>query len=254
MTMSAPGFQDHNPRVDRLMLEKERLDVVNRESDYVRARAASPVGGVPERYIVTFQCRGIVGIDANKYPCYADTHEVEIYCDAEFPSEVPRLRWITPIWHPNIQHLEPKNVCVNKHEWLGGMGLDRLCWLMFDMVQYRNYHAEHTPPFPLDTEAARWVREFAEPNEIVNKAREKYIDNKPFFRPSSRAELSEGRGVAAHPPKRRVMFMEGPRPMPTVRAAAADGITCSHCGAPVRRDARFCDRCSTPIRRVSFLQ
>jgi len=94
------------------------------------------------------------------------------------------LGWVTPIWHPNIQHAEPKGVCTNKPEWLGGMGLDDLCRQLFEMVQYKNYHAEMVPPFPLDQEAARWVREYAEPRGIVDKKRGLFVDDKPFTRPT----------------------------------------------------------------------
>jgi hypothetical protein len=51
------------------------------------------------------------------------------------------------------------------------------------MVQYKNYHAVHVPPYPLDGEAARWVREVAEPRGYVNKALRKFADDQPFTRP-----------------------------------------------------------------------
>jgi len=228
---------EESPRRDRLRVEKNRLDVVNRESDYVNVRAVVPTDGAPERYLVTFTCRGIIDINPDKYPIYRETHEVEIYCDANFPADVPQLRWITPIWHPNVNHREPKNVCVNK--WVASLGLDHLCWQMFDMVQYRNYHAAHSPPFPLDDEVARWVREFAEPRNIVNKSKGKFVDDKPFFRPGSDADVSGSVAsvrppvvVSAQPPltvqtkppvepRRRVVFLSSTQTTPTVRAAAS---------------------------------
>jgi len=180
-----------DPRQARLKTEQERLEKLNRESDYVRAKPLNALpGSEPEHYQVTFLCRGIIGIDASRNPIYGEKHEVEILCDDEFPSDVPRLQWITPIWHPNIQHEEPKGVCVNKPEWLGEMGLDDLCRLMFEMVQYKNYHAQFTRPYPLDHEVARWVIEYAEPRNIVNKARNISVDNKPFTRPTVTEKIS----------------------------------------------------------------
>jgi ubiquitin-protein ligase len=183
--MTAASRTPLDPRQARLKTERLRLARLNKESDYVRVEAVNTLGGSePEHYIVTFLCRGIIGIDEQHRPVYGERHQVEIVCDDDFPSDVPRLRWITPIWHPNIQHTNPKGVCVNKPEWLGGMGLDDLCRLMFEMVQYKNYHATFAPPYPLDLEVAKWVTEYAEPQGIVNKKKKIYVDDKPFTRPT----------------------------------------------------------------------
>lgn len=179
-----------NPRLERLEKERKRLEELARDSDHVKIEPVGVrEGHPPERYKVTFLCRGIYAIDAAKNPIFGDRHEVEMYCHDDFPHAPPLLRWNTPIWHPNIQHAEPKNVCVNKPEWLGGMGLDDLCHLMFEMVQYKNYHAQNTPPFPYDTEAAKWVLEFAEPRGIVDKNRGVSIDNQPFYKPSVQGRI-----------------------------------------------------------------
>ena len=181
-----PSAQPSNPRQDRLKLERARLDILNRESENVKVESLDKSDvSQPERYMVTFLCKGIVDIHPEtQEPIYQYKHQVEIYCDDDFPSEVPKLRWVTPIWHPNIQHEEPKGVCVNKAEWLAGRWLDDLCRQMFEMVQYKNYHAEFTPPYPLDQKVAQWVREFAEPRGIVNKAAGRFVDDRPFVKPT----------------------------------------------------------------------
>jgi hypothetical protein len=200
-----------DPRFDRLESENHLIMALNKDSDRVRVEPLEVLPGwVPERYKVTFHCRGIARIDEeSQRPEYSDWHEVEINCDEQFPSDVPRLRWLTPVWHPNIEHEGDKRVCVNKSEWLGGMGLDELCKQMFEMVQYKNYHAEFTPPYPFDPKAAKWVREFAEPEGIVNKDRGIFVDNVPFYKAnamptsrlrlvSSRSKASSGRHIKIH--------------------------------------------------------
>lgn len=175
-----------DPREQRLRTEHQRLQRLAQESDSIRVEPFDIVlGSEPEAYRITFLCRGIVGIDAAQNPVYGDKHVVEIRCSQAFPADVPQLRWVTPIWHPNIQHQEPKNVCVNKSEWLGGMGLDDLCRQLFEMVQYKNYHAKHTRPYPYDQEVARWVREVAEPRGIVSQSPLKSVDDRPFTRPTA---------------------------------------------------------------------
>jgi ubiquitin-protein ligase len=184
--VTAAASSPWDPRQARLKTERECLEKLNRESDHVRVEPVNPLpGSEPEHYRVTFLCKGIVAIDSSRQPVYGDKHVVEIYCDESFPSDVPRLRWVTPIWHPNIQHLEPKGVCVNKQEWLGGMRLEDLCRQMFEMVQYKNYHALPSKPWPLDKDVAQWVLQYAEPNGIVDKRRSISVDDKPFVRPTA---------------------------------------------------------------------
>jgi hypothetical protein len=182
--------------------------LLNRESENVRVEPVDThPGSEPERYKVTFLCKGIVDIDPQTQdPIYQYKHQVEIYCDEDFPAEVPKLRWITPIWHPNIQHEEPKGVCVNKAEWLGGRGLDDLCRQMFEMVQYKNYHAEFTLPYPLDQRVAQWVREVAEPRGIVKKSAGKFVDDRPFVKPTDAGGITFKAGPSDAGP--------GPPPLP----------------------------------------
>jgi ubiquitin-protein ligase len=198
MTVAEPS----NPRQTRLATEYERLMNLHRDSENVRVEALDVhPGSQPDRYQVTFLCKGIVGIGPeNQDPVYDYKHSVEIYCDEEFPSQLPQLRWVTPIWHPNIQHQEPKGVCVNKPTWLAGIGLDDLCRQMFEMVQYKNYHADETSqPYPLDHVVAKWVREYGEPRGIVDKKRGIFVDNRPFVKPTSGGRIKPlGPGIASH--------------------------------------------------------
>jgi ubiquitin-protein ligase len=174
----------YDPRQARLEDEYRRLMKLNQESDYVRVKEIDRLeGSAPVHYLVIFICRGIIGINPERQPLFGDRHEVEIYCDIEFPSEPPQLRWRTPSWHPNINH-KTGAVCINKPEWLGGMRIDDLCRMMFEMVQYKNYHVQQVEPWPLDQTVAEWVRDIAEPLGIVDKNRRIFVDDKPFTRPT----------------------------------------------------------------------
>lgn len=255
-----------NPRQSRLSLERQRLEAINKDSDYVRVEPIDLLPGrAPERYKVTFRCRGIVGIDPSQSPVYGVQHEVQIYCDDDFPADVPRLRWNTPIWHPNIQHEEPKNVCVNKAEWLGGMGLNDLCQQLFEMVQYKNYHAELSPPYPLDAEAATWVREYAEPRGVVNKNRGVSIDNRPFYKPTvvepvqRTIHLLDSKPNASQSLKikiQRGVLPSNEQNQRVVLQAGAPALRCGTCGSEIPIDSQFCDKCgarvASVVRRVRF--
>jgi hypothetical protein len=243
-----------DPRTERLEWEKERLFAVNTESDYVRVEAIDEVPGEPpEKYRVTFSCRGIADIDSSQNPIFANEHQVEIYCHANFPAEVPWLHWNTPIWHPNIEHKEPKNVCVNKSAWRSGWGLEDLCRQMFDMVQYRNYHATHTPPYPLDPVAAKWVLEYAEPQGIVDKTRRIYVDDRPFYRPTAQRRRIKIDGISSEPvssPASRIKIHSEERQEPKPKESRVViyksdllPLKCAKCGSSLTVDSDFCFAC-----------
>ena len=257
----APG----NKRQVRLAQEWERLQAVNRDSDYVRVEPIDVLPGrAPEKYKVTFLCRGIIGIESSTKPIYGTKHEVQIYCHADFPTDVPWLQWQTPIWHPNIEHSGQKRVCVNKAEWLGGMALADLCQQMFEMVQYKNYHAELSPPYPLDGDAATWVRDHAEPSGIVDKKRGVFVDSLPFFKPgaaervsrihitSAKAGSSPGSKIKFHRSDEPSVEAEERMPVETSRGS----IPCPGCGTSLPADSKFCGSCGNAVgpttRRVRF--
>src|SRR5262245_59574632 len=133
-----------NPRQTRLAAERDLLAKLNEESDHVRTDPFDVLpGSEPEKFRVTLKCKGIVGVDSGSNPIYGQEHRLEIHCTEYFPAEIPLIHTITPIWHPNIDFGEPNVVCANGAEWIASMTLVDLCLQLFEMVQYKNYHAEH---------------------------------------------------------------------------------------------------------------
>ena len=146
-------------------------------------------GWPPEKYIITYRCRGIASIDAHGAPIASEFHQVSMYMGSDYPLKEPYLRWLTPIWHPNIEHLEPHHVCTNNvQNWFAAKPLAELVLAMGEMVQYKHYHAKWVSPFPLDRAAADWVLQVAEPKGIVGP-------NTPFDdRPLLRAQRMRNQG------------------------------------------------------------
>lgn len=167
----------------RLLLEYEKLINLEKRSDFIRIEPLGKVEGMPpEDYRITFTCLGVAGLNADNSPQLAAFHQVSMKLSANFPNQEPYLKWLTPIWHPNIEHKEPHHVCTNNvQNWYATKSLDDLVVALGEMVQYRRYHAAWTAPFPLDKEAADWVINFAEPNGFVSQ--EKPFDNRQIVRP-----------------------------------------------------------------------
>lgn len=175
-----------SPRMRRLKADLQLMDDLVARSDLISYKAKSPRQGLPpDRFIVTYKCKGIVGVNKKGEPKYAEHHQVEIYLHNQYPQRWPGMKWLTPIWHPNINHVNG-SVCVDAAWWTASRSLDRLVIMLGEMVQYKNYHDDPTkPPFPWDPEAARWSREYRQKNPNAFP-----IDKRELMRPE-RVKIKE---------------------------------------------------------------
>lgn len=175
------------PRMRRLRGDYELMVELAARSDLISFTASSPNPNVPpERYVVTFKCKSIVSVDRQGSPKFGEHHQVEIYLHNQYPQRWPGMKWLTPIWHPNINHLNG-SVCIDAAWWAASRSLDRLVVMLGEMLQWKNFHDDPTkPPFPWDAEAARWSREYRKkhPNQFP-------VDHRELLRPE-RVKLVSG--------------------------------------------------------------
>jgi ubiquitin-protein ligase len=164
-----------SPRMRRLKADFGLMNELVSRSDLISFRSVSSAPNLPpEKYIVTFKCKSIVDVDRAGNPKYADHHQVEIYLHNQYPQRWPGMKWLTPIWHPNINHLNG-SVCIDAAWWTASRSLDRLIVMLGEMLQWKNFHDDpKKPPFPWDVEAARWSREYRKkhPNAFPVETRE----------------------------------------------------------------------------------
>ena len=156
---------NQSPRMRRLRADYEQLKELAARSDMIEFQSKSPRPGLPpETYIVTYKCKGIVGVNSDGTPKFANRHQVEIYLHNQYPQRWPGMKWLTPVWHPNINH-HNGTVCIDAAWWTASRSLDRLVLMIGEMVQYKNFHDDPTkPPFPWDPDAARWSRAYRQRN------------------------------------------------------------------------------------------
>ena len=162
ITAGAGGMSvAETPRMRRLRGDYELMVELTSRSDLISFTASSQNPNLPpERYIVNFKCKSIANVDRQGNPKYAEHHQVEIYLHNQYPQRWPGMKWLTPIWHPNINHING-SVCIDAAWWAASRSLDRLVVMLGEMLQFKNYHDDPTkPPFPWDAEAARWSREY----------------------------------------------------------------------------------------------
>jgi ubiquitin-protein ligase len=184
-----------SPRMRRLRGDYDLMVELDSRSDLISFKANSTRPNLPpERYIVTFKCKSIIGVDRQGNPQYGDHHQVEIYLHNQYPQRWPGMKWLTPIWHPNINHLNG-SVCIDAAWWAASRSLDRLVVMLGEMLQWKNLHDDPTkPPFPWDPEAARWSREYRKkhPNAFP-------LDKRELMRPE-RVKMKTGAAAKAPAP------------------------------------------------------
>jgi len=154
-----------SPRMRRLKADQQLMQELAERSNLIEYSSKSVVPGLPpEKYIVTYKCKGIIGVNKDGHPQYGNNHQLEIYLHNQYPQRWPGMKWLTPIWHPNINHING-TVCIDAAWWTASRSLDRLVIMIGEMVQYKNFHDDPTkPPFPWDPEAARWCRAYRAKN------------------------------------------------------------------------------------------
>jgi hypothetical protein len=82
-----------------------------------------------------------------------ERHEFEIRLGASYPRTMPEIRWLTPIYHPNISEIGM--VCLGGYgtHWAPSLNLDELCIMLWDMARFHNYDIRS----PYNREAALWA-------------------------------------------------------------------------------------------------
>lgn len=141
-------------RLRRLLSDYKKILELTESSDIISI--ARTEGDPPELYVIRFRCRGVKAVDAAGKPEYSDLHEVAIYLEADYPRKKPQLKWLTPIFHPNIH--ENGAVCIgdakDNYGWWPGRPLEDLIFYLGEMAQYEIYN----PASAYNGEAAAWSR------------------------------------------------------------------------------------------------
>jgi len=139
---------NQSPRTRRLHNDLAALDRLRSQSSVFRF---STQGDPPQQYLILLKGKGLWR-DRGKIKVL-ETHRVEIKLGASYPRTMPEIRWVTPIYHPNISEIGM--VCLGGYgtHWVPSVQLDELCIMLWDMVRYHNYDIRS----PYNRDAALWV-------------------------------------------------------------------------------------------------
>lgn len=144
-----PNPTTRSPRLRRLHADLIAMMELVKVSDFIRFESA---GNPPDRYRVTYTCRGLYLPPDAAEPQVAESHAADFYLHLEYPRRPPQIRWQTPIFHPNILSAHRGGaVCIGG--WTPSESLADLVIRVGEMVQYRQYN----PDDVLDPQAAAWA-------------------------------------------------------------------------------------------------
>jgi hypothetical protein len=203
--ITAGANTGESPRIRRLRADHQGMMEIDARSDLIDVEAVdAPAGLPPERYIVTFHVPSVAGIDRRGKPKITNKHQVEIYLHSDYPHRWPGLKWLTPVWHPNINHTNG-SVCIDAAWWGAARSLDRLVIMMGEMIQYKNFHDDpNTPPFPWDKEAADWCRDWRADNPDFFPT-----DHRELLRPERVKKAKKSQPATSSAPRAKIGGQEG---------------------------------------------
>jgi ubiquitin-protein ligase len=136
--------------INRLNVDFRKMQELVEKSQFITMEY---FGNPPNRYIITYRCKGLVWYPSYPQPSITIFHKMEIYLHNEYPRKPPQLKWLTEIFHPNILSLsENGGVCIGG--WTPSETLDMLCVRVGEMVQYKNYSLKDA----LNKKAEEWVK------------------------------------------------------------------------------------------------
>ena len=193
MKLPVPNYSwEHNtfrkkPYIKRWAKEHEAVVKLNNKTTVINVEILEQTKDelkIPTKYMVTYHLRSIVSLEDNgQDPVYGEEHKAEFELPKEYPAKACTIYMRTPVWHPNIRSKGTYvgRVCANSDLFGPTYMLDQLILRVGEVLQYKNYHALNTWPYPDDGDAAKWVLDYAEPNDIVNKWKEIFTDDRELI-------------------------------------------------------------------------
>ncbi len=127
-------------RDERLQKELEGLRELKRQSSLF---SFEHEGDPPEKYVVTFEGRGISGIDSGSGEAeYLESHQIQIQMAYLYPEREPDLKWLTPIYHPNVSNsgfVDLEDVGLT---WTQELTVEIICERLWDVIRLAHLDLE----------------------------------------------------------------------------------------------------------------
>lgn len=165
------------------------------------------VGNPPEEYKIKLRGKGISrGSSFGGEVEYLDEHEIRIRLGYVFPERPPEIRFLTPIFHPNVSsigYVRPEECGL---EWQEDMTLDVLCERLWDVVRGAYVNEENSTNYS----AKSW---FAEQKEVQMPLDPRPLRDRGTPPTGSVAHYQRG-PAAAEPKSDDILYISDETPAP----------------------------------------
>ena len=149
------------PSADREKRLADELEVMRALAKQSSILEFESEGDPPDKYRITLHGRGINrGSSYHAEVEYIDQHECEIRLRFGFPERPPEVRWLTPIFHPNISYGGYVKLEDCGLTWEENLTLDVVCERIWDLARL----AWVDPETAKNYSAKKW---FSEQQEIT---------------------------------------------------------------------------------------
>lgn len=107
-----------------------------------------PFGDPPNRYKVTFRGKGIRrNPDAHDKVETLELHQCDIRLPYGFPERPPDIRWLTPIFHPNVSFSGYVGLADIGITWEKALSLDVVCERLWDVARGAHLNLDSSSNF-----------------------------------------------------------------------------------------------------------
>jgi|GEM_PF-315390 len=139
----------------RLKLEREKVRKLEKRSHFISVKTFGNAEA-PEKYVVTYNCVGVTGIDPAGNPTTAQEHDLQIDL-TEFPERIPKMVFLTDVFHPGVEE-NTRRVALERAAvpWGEPGCVAKAIVHVGEMLQYRLYNEWLT--HPANPKAAFWFR------------------------------------------------------------------------------------------------
>jgi ubiquitin-protein ligase len=125
-------------REARLKADRELLAALQAASTIF---TCEPSGEPPDRYTLTFRGKGLArDASAQSDVVVVELHQIDLRMPYSYPTSPPDIRWLTPIWHPNVSFSGFVNLADIGLVWTKEVPLDVVCQRLWDVArgEFRN--------------------------------------------------------------------------------------------------------------------
>ena len=140
-------------REERLRADLEALRALKKNSSIFDFEFTSEP---PDRYTLTFRGRGVERDAANDADVsFVDEHRCDLRLPYSYPERPPDIRWVTPLFHPNVSFSGFINVTDIGLPWDAGISLDVVCERLWDVARFAHLDLDRATNYS----AKNWFEE-----------------------------------------------------------------------------------------------